>query len=55
MDPPPPITLNDLAQSLHQIIIAQQDFRQDLTAINTEITHLQNRIPPLGLLISAKK
>jgi hypothetical protein len=49
MDPPPPITLNDLAQSLHQIILAQQDFRQDLTAINTEITHLQTRLPPTGL------
>jgi hypothetical protein len=45
MTSPPPNTLQEIAQSLQQIILTQQDFRQDLTAINTEIGHLQNRIP----------
>ncbi|MCI19041.1 retrovirus-related pol polyprotein from transposon opus, partial [Trifolium medium] len=43
MASPPPITLNDLAQSLQQIILTQQDFRHDLTNINTEIAQLQTR------------
>jgi hypothetical protein len=46
MTTPPPNTLQEIAQSLQQIILTQQDFRQDLTAINTEIGHLQTRLPP---------
>ncbi|KAK2407034.1 hypothetical protein QL285_042695 [Trifolium repens] len=49
MTSPPPITLQDLAQSLQQIITTQQDFRHDLTAITTEIGLLQNRIPTEAL------
>ncbi|PNX64086.1 hypothetical protein L195_g053836, partial [Trifolium pratense] len=39
----PPITLNDLAQSLQQILITQQDFRHDIAHINTELAQIQNR------------
>ncbi|CAJ2641599.1 unnamed protein product [Trifolium pratense] len=41
-----PITLNDLAQSLQQILITQQDFRHDIPHINTELAQIQNRNVP---------
>ncbi|PNX69122.1 hypothetical protein L195_g064291, partial [Trifolium pratense] len=45
MDPPPPLpTLNDMLLSLQTIIESQQEFRHDLTAINTEINQLRNRL-----------
>jgi hypothetical protein len=46
--PPPPVTLSDIAHTLQQLITTQQDFRHDLTAINTEIGLLQNRLTTGG-------
>jgi hypothetical protein len=49
MTTPPSVTLNDIAQTLQQLIVTQQDFRHDLTAINTEIGQLQTRLGPGGV------